>query len=257
MIKVVNQSGLSGEVLRYIQNTECNIHLLIWCQYGTYCSENVRDVIDEYAKSSGLKVRLTVNDDESADIPAFIQESIRRKAADEKLIVVTALPWGREAADSIMCRYEAEFNSLRYQADAEEWVNLNFSVSNFNKPIIGFLKEHPEHLVLPYGEKPMPNSVGPCPASWADVDFTWSDQYYRNFDSWKTMKPEEKMRHLLLSVAVCIGNYEPLISDLHNYLKQYHGYDDLLLPSPPPESCNECRRRDAEAEMVANFRNIF
>ena len=263
MISVVNQKQLCSTVWNYILMNGHDKPLLVWCQWGTYCKENVKDVVDTH-KHSGDRVRILVSEDEKADIPAFIQASLEHRHKGEKLIVISFLPWGREEADAIMERYEADFESVRYEAVAEEWVKMNFRWSEFNRPLLGFLRKHPEFFMLPYGEKPLPNSVGPCPESWADVDAMWSEQYYHKAHEWPGMRRSAKIRILLLCVATCIGNYEPLITKLKWYLRRTKGYDDIQLP-PGPEFYDECNHEveqkgesdEKPREPGSNFRDVF
>jgi len=248
MIQVVNQQGLCWKVLNFILQPENDRALLVWCQYGTFCAENVRDAVSAH-KRSGDRIRIAENDDEEADIAGFISEAVGKRQKGEKLIIISFLPWGRENADALMGEYEGSIESVRYQADAEEWLNLNFTVSNITRPLVGFLKKYPEFFVLPYGEKPLPNKVGPCPASWADVDAMWSDQYYRSFYQWGKMRPSEKVNTMLLFVRLCIGGYEPMMTRLRRYLLFHRGYNHLLLP-PPPEV-------GSRPETTSNFTEIF
>lgn len=263
MIKAVNQKQLCSTVWNFILMNGHDRPLLVWCQWGTYCKENVKDVVDTH-KHSNDRVCITVNEDEKADISAFIQASLDHRCKGEKLIVISFLPWGRKEADAMMERYEAGFESVRYEADAQEWVEMNFKWSQFNRPLLGFLRKHPEFFMLPYGEKPLPNSVGPCPESWADVDAMWSEQYYHKAHEWSSMRTSAKIRTLLLCVATCIGNYEQMITKLKWYLRLTRGYNDIQLP-PQPEFYDECGHGVAAVEdsgvkpreAGSNFREVF
>jgi len=249
MIKVVNQNQLCSVVWNYMMMPGHEKYLLVWCQWGTYCKENVQEVIKTHKIDN---VTLAVNEDESAEISSFIQHSISERKEGEKLIIISFLPWGREEADAVMEKNSYDFESVRYEVQAGEWLNMNFAVSDLNLPVLGFLKEHPDYFCLPYGEKPMRNAAGPCPETWADVSFTWSDIYSRNNKEWKDMPVKKKLRLLLLSVASCIGNYEPILSAMEDYLIEHKGYDNLLLV----EIDNSATEEGGE-QPKANFTNLF
>jgi len=268
MIKVVNEKGLRGAVYDNIlsQNRK---DLLVFCQWGHRTKEAVWDVSDTHKRTTD-RIRVAVNENEEVDIPAFISASLSRKKENEKLIIVTCLPFGKEKADALMAAYEGEFECVRHAPDAVEWVqknrNLNDSgLNEINGPVLDFIDQFPRHYCLEYWQRPNPNTQGPSRETWTEVSQVWGNLFYDEYVKWPSKDEPRKIHELLLFAASVFGpSYDSLFEDLQRFLINTKAYDRLV-PRKEPKYFDLCNGEDSffdgsipkEEEPKATFTDLF
>jgi len=254
MINVVNKKGMRQAVWDFLLMPGHDKPMIVWCQWGTYAAEEVRDVVWTYARSTD-RIKTTSNEDESIDIGLFIKESLAKKKEKERLICVTVMPF--DNPDEFMSDYSEEFECIRYQVDAQEWIS--FHPSEIHEPIVDFIQKYPQFLIQPYDKKPAPNTVGPSPAIWLDISKMWADSNRGFVASNYKMGAIKMVRIMMIGAASSMGVCEPLFTKLRYFLLRNRSYRNLYLPVIPfYDSCNGGREiSDESEEKTSNFSNVF